>query len=94
MKTVILLEMAVLAGGAIITRRVVRGHDWQTVLLHDSTRVLIAVLILTVLLLSLAEVGLGGAAGLFGGLVVLGYLLSAIGWLGPALPKLEAELFG
>ena len=93
MKTLILLEMAILAGGALVQRRAVRGHDWQTVVLHDSTRVLIAVVILAVLLLSLDEVGLGNAAALFGGLVALGYLMAAMGWLGPALQKVEGELF-
>lgn len=92
MKTLILLEMAVLAGGGIVNRRVVQGHDWQTVILHDTTRLLIAVLILTTLLLSADEVGLGGAAALFGGLAALGYVLVAVGWLGPGLQKVEAEL--
>lgn len=93
MKTIILLEMAILAGGALINRKTVRGHDWQTVLLQDSTRVLIAVVILTVLLLSADEVGWGGAAALFGGLIALGYTLGAMGWLGPGLVQVEGELF-
>lgn len=93
MKTIILLEMAILEGGALINRKVVRKHDWATVLLHDATRVSIAVLILTVLLLSADEVGLGEAAALFGGLVALGYVMGAMGWLGPGLVQVESELF-
>lgn len=93
MKTLILLEMTILAGGALINRKTVKGHDWATVVLHDSTRVLIAVVILTVLLLSADEVGFGGAAALFGALIALGYVLAGMGWLGPGLVKVESELF-
>lgn len=92
MKTLILLEMTVLAGGGILSKHK-KGSTWQQTLLHDDLRILIAVLILTTLLLSMDEVGLGGPAAGFGGLVALGYILGAIGWLGPAIQAAESQLF-
>jgi hypothetical protein len=92
MKSLILLEMAVLAGGAVLSKHR-KSADWQQTLLHDDLRALIAVLILTVLLLTLDEVGLGGVAAGFGGLVALGYALGAVGWLGPAVQSAESQLF-
>lgn len=92
MKTLILLEMVVLAGGSLITLRN-KGATWQAVLFHDAIKRLIAVLILLILLLTAEEVGLGPAAALFGGLVTLGYVLAAIGTLGPALQAATNELF-
>ena len=77
MKTIILLEMAILAGGIILQPRS-SGQTWQQILTHTALPRLIAVVILTVLLLSGDEVGLGGASALFGGLVALSYLLAAL----------------
>jgi hypothetical protein len=91
-KSVILLEMAILAGGGIMGAYRA-DPNWQSVLLHDSTRVLIAVLILTVLLLTAEEVGFGQAAALFGGLTALSYLMGAAGWLGPQVLALERQLY-
>lgn len=93
MKTIILLEMTVLAGGALVKRHASQNKTWW-VAIHDSLRILIAILILTVLLLSADEVGLGTAAALFGFLVALGYVLGALGWLGPGISQVEGELFG
>lgn len=92
MKTLILLEMTILAGGGLIHRHQT-DKDWWTAVKGD-VRGLIAVLVLLTLLLTADEVGFGGAAALFGGLVVLSYLMAAIGWLGPALQSAESELFG
>lgn len=98
-KTIILLEMAILAGGGILNayRQNPGGANgetgWELALLHSSNRVLIAVVILTTLLLSADEVGQGKAAALFGGLVSLSYVMGAIGWLGPAVQQAEGQLF-
>lgn len=101
MKTIILLEMLALEGGGLVNRKVVKGETWQQVLISEAPgksgsgiRVSIAVLILTTILLTADEIGLGGAAALFGGLVSLAYLMAAAGWLGPALQNVESELLG
>lgn len=94
MKTIILLEMALLAYGGLAYRRNVKKEDWQTILFVDSTKVFMAVLVLSVLLLSADEIGLGVAAALFGFLIDLGYLLGAVGWFGPAFESLNTELLG
>lgn len=93
MKTLILLEMVILAGGGILIRKNVKGATWQQVILHDSLRQLIAVLIVTIILLSAVEIGLGTAAVIFGGLITLSYLMAALGTLGPAVQSAEQQLF-
>lgn len=92
-KSVILLEMVILAGGGLLNVHTNQHQTWEQTLLKGGLKRLIAVLILTVLLLALTDVGLGTAAAAFGGLVSLGYVLGAIGWLGPAVQSAEQQLF-
>lgn len=101
MKTLILFEMALLEGGMLLNRNVVQGQTWEQILISEApgksgsgVRGSIAVLVLAVLLLTGDEIGLGGAAALFGGLVTLAYLMGAAGWLGDALNSFEGKVFG
>lgn len=102
MKTLILFEMAILEGGGLLTLRYSPAAQtppsgatpgptietpWQYTLFKLGLKRSIAVLILLTLLLTAEETGLGTAAVLFGGLTALGYVLAAIGTLGPALQQ-------
>jgi len=91
-KTIILLEAAVLLGGSVV-QRMARGEQFSEIAVYHLGRVALADVILLAILLSLDEVGLGETAALFGGLVVLGYLLAAGGALGSATAGVVDSFF-
>lgn len=92
MRSIILIEMAILMGGGLLIAKQTEPTWWDA-LLH-STRVAIAVIIVGGVLLVLDDAGAGNVAAAFGGLAVTGYLLSAGGTLGPAIQSAEASAFG
>jgi hypothetical protein len=94
-KAFILGEMALLLGGSLVNEYNTNGGEgWTLGLLSKPVlRKAIAVTGLLALLTFLADVGLGGPAAIFGGLVVLGYLLSLGAGLGESIVALENNVF-
>lgn len=94
MKAAILLEMMLLFGGSVVTKKAA-GASWTDLFLSGTlTKTATAVVILLAILLTMEEVGAGTVAVAFGGLIVLGYFLAASGALGPALLSVEQSYFG
>lgn len=81
--------MALFAGHLVISLQ--SGKTIENVAVHDTLRPALVTVALLALLLGMDEVGLGGAAAAFGGLVVLGYVLAAGGELGPAASGLVSQ---
>lgn len=94
-KTIILGEMAVLYLGSLVREyQTTGGESWTLGILSNSVlKKAIAVAGLLALLTFLADIGLGTAAAVFGGLIVLGYVLSFGGTFGQSIVDLEKTVF-
>ena len=94
MKTAILFEMMLLFGGTVVSKKAA-GSSWQDLFLTGVlTKTATAVVIILAILLTFEEMGAGGVAVAFGGLIVLGYFLAAGGVLGTNLLQVEQSFFG
>lgn len=94
-KTAILAEMAVLYGGSLVNEyRTHQGEGWTMGIVSKSVlKKGIAVVGLLALLTLVADVGFGGAAAAFGGLIVLSYVLALGAGFGQALVEIENGVF-
>lgn len=91
-KALILAEMMVLFAGGLITAHN-NGEEWKDIVIGRMWKQGLAAAILLGFLLVLADLGAGGAAAMFGGLIVLGYLAVAGNYLGDRLVEMEKGLF-
>lgn len=94
-KTLILGEMAVLYGGSLVNEyKATGGGNWTLGFLSKTVmKKGIAVVGLLALLTFLADIGFGTFAAMFGGLIVLGYLISMGAGLGETIVQIENEVF-
>lgn len=94
-KTAILAEMALLYGGSLVNEyRTHKGEGWTMGIVSKSVlRKAIAVVGLLALLTLVADMGFGGAAAAFGGLIVLSYLIALGSGFGQAIVEIENGVF-
>ena len=96
MDTVIIGEMAVLVAGNLVIRyqtRVAAGDPlaYENTVVHDIWRPALAAALIGAGLLGLSAAGMGTVAGVFGGLIVLGYLTMQAGVWGPAVQQFVSQ---
>lgn len=92
-KAVILTEAFILFTATIAIHRS-RGEAWVDIWTKTAVKAAIGTVIILMILLTAADLGAGNVAIMFGGLIVIGYLLTAFGTLGPALAQLEQTYLG
>lgn len=91
-KQLIVLEIVAVIGGHIVVR-VAAGETYEDVVVHGLARPALAAVLVGAILLALAEAGFGGIATSFGGLIVLGYLLTAGGTIGTGAEQAVTKYF-
>lgn len=92
MKLAILVEMVVLWGAPVLMNAQPLGGLDKLLPEPWFLKHALAVIILMTILLTLADLGAGAGAMLFGLLVTVGYLLGAAGSLGPTLKTVTEHL--
>ena len=92
MKLAILVEMTILWGAPVLINAQPLGGLAELIPEPWFLKHTLAVIILMAVLLTLADLGAGSGAMLFGLLITVGYLLGAAGTLGPTLKQVTAGL--
>lgn len=85
--------LGLLAAG-FVTSDLTPGQPWtQQLLTKPGLKRVVAVVVLLVLLMLMADVGFGGPAAVFGGVILLSYLGTHAAGFGPAILALERRAF-
>jgi hypothetical protein len=92
-KAAILVAMAILVGGSMV-EQASSGKAWQDIFFHGATRQWLAVVILTAILLTMDDLGVGGIGLSLAVLIAAGYLLGGAGTLGVAIQNVVQAEWG